>query len=188
MVKSPSIADSDFMQHQTRTNADRSKNSKKHAVVVIPDGEKLNDGQYLSKRNEDLNGNQQLGFKRTDRRYLIADYGILGNSDYEDSSKWAAAEIRKVPLRSSDRNNLTQQQPNGQNSSVIATVPKAVSFNVNLSQSKGIDIEETVPFKKYPLEDSVTNTSTNVSLGQIGSVQATDKNLQSRVRQSENTD
>ena len=188
MVKSPSIADSDFMQHQTRTNADRSKNSKKHAVVVIPDGEKLNDGQYLSKRSEDLNGNQQLGFKRTDRRYLIADYGILGNSDDEDSSKWAAAEIRKVPLRSSDRNNLTQQQPNGQNASVIATVPKAVSFNVNLSQSKGIDIEETIPFKKYPLEDSVTNTSTNVSLGQIGSVQATDKNLQSRVRQSENTD
>lgn len=187
MVKSPSIDHSDnLVRNLTRTNADRSKNSKKHADV-IPDGESANGGQHLLKNNEQPNGNLQLGSKRTDRRYLIADYGILGNSDDEDSSKWAAAEIRKVPLRSSDRNNLTQQQQSGENSPVIATVAKAIPFKANLSQSKGIEIEKTVTFKKHPLEDSVTNTNTQTSLDQIGNAQATNKSLESKVRQSEHT-
>ena len=127
--------------------------ARKHSDVTFGNGvvqENTNGQQHPTNTTEEPTQNKAQGPKAAQTSHLLADYGILGISDDEDSAKWAAEEIKKIPAKTNNNGRpslqlqnkgITQngttikvvQAPNG-NVAAGTTISKIVPQNNNLSQ------------------------------------------------------
>ncbi|XP_068754425.1 homeobox protein 5-like [Montipora capricornis] len=165
------------------------ENSERDSGVIMGEGTftESSRGGHLSDKEGTPRLKLQQVSKAAEKRYLVADYGILGNSDDEDSSKWAAEEIRKVPLRPSKSDNLIPVQQRKENAAIVRNATKAVTSNTNISQSRGVEISKSEGLKDHGPNGSVTSNKTTVkALHHNGTFQTPHHNLQSTVDQPEN--
>lgn len=134
-VSSPSD-NTGFVRRLARKKAVSEEKAKKHSAVAMGDGiveKETSEEQHLPKKSEGLGHNASEGFKASQTARLLADYGILGISDEEDSAKWAADEIRKIPLKTSN-NKLSRQIQSNEAIQNDVNITKATFQNKTVSQ------------------------------------------------------
>lgn len=106
--------------------------ARKHSEVA--DGSGISEGNRMSQPHDDRNKDGYVGNYKADTPttsqtpHLIADYGILGISDDEDSAKWASNEMKKA---AGNQEKTTTGEIQGikiaQNVTPVANMPKQIS-------------------------------------------------------------
>ena len=188
-VSSP-IHNTGFIRRLTRKKAISDEKAKKHSAVAIGDGiveeELTNDERHHTNKREGPGQNASDGFKAPQTARFLADYGILGISEDEDSAKWAADEIRKIPLKTSNTKKLSQQIQSSE------TFEKAISQNKIVSKvgkTKAPDLEDNLHIlsdifanetKPGNLIQNATNKTSAASVHLSGQLYATNNNIRAQ--------
>lgn len=85
-------------------------------------------GQQQEKKSDGFVDKYETNASTTSQiPHLIADYGILGISDDEDSAKWASDEMKKVAANKEKTSEEIQSTQKGRNASPIANMSKQIS-------------------------------------------------------------
>lgn len=105
--------------------------ARKHSEVAdgsgMVEGNRM--GQQHDNRNDGSVGKYETNASTTSQTpHLIADYGILGISDDEDSVKWASDEMKKAAANKERTSGEIQSTENARNASPIANMSKQISM------------------------------------------------------------
>ena len=112
--------------------------ARKHSELAGGSGVVQDNG--MTQQHDDRNNNGNFGNNKvttptaSQMPHLIADYGILGISDDEDSANWAYDEMKKA---AANKEKTTKEEIQGmktaQNVTMVANIPKQISTK-NISQ------------------------------------------------------
>lgn len=105
--------------------------ARKHSEVAdgsgMVEGNRM--GQQHDNRNDGFVGKYETNSSTTSQTpHLIADYGILGTSDDEDSAKWASDEMKKAAANKEKTSGEIQSMEIARNASRVANMSKQISI------------------------------------------------------------
>ena len=195
-VSSP-LDNTGFFRRLTRKKAISEEKAQKHSAVAIDDRiveEETNEEQHHPKKSEGLGQNASEGFKAPQTSRLLTDYGILGISDDEDSAKWAAEEIRKIPLKTSNNNEISQQIQSNETIQNDVNITKVTFQNkivsqvgktkapANLTLEDKLHISDIIGSETKPgnLIQNATNKTSPASVHLSGQLYATNNKMRTK--------
>ena len=105
--------------------------ARKHSEVAdgsgMVEGNRM--GQQHDNRNDGFVGKYETNASTTSQTpHLIADYGILGVSDDEDSAKWASDEMKRAAAKKEKNSDEIQSGQKARNVPTIANTSKQISM------------------------------------------------------------
>lgn len=168
-----------FVKRSTSKQEISNENVNKYSIVAPGN-------RFVEQETNGVAQNESEGSKAVQIPRLAADYGILGMSDDEDSAKWAAQEITKIPLKPSNSEQLSQQvqkppQPikSKGNTFYSTGITQAAPPNSNFSQGAEIKASEKATLADVlPTNKIITNQTKAGPLTKNATMKTTHKNGQ----------
>ena len=122
-------ANSEFVRSLANRWFATENKARKHSEVA--DGSGMVEGNRMDQQHDNRNdgsvGKYETNASSTSQTpHLIADYGILGISDDEDSAKWASDEMKKATANKQRTSDETQSTENARNASSMANTSKQI--------------------------------------------------------------
>ena len=107
--------------------------ARKHSEMAngsgMVEGNRMSQQHHMDNRNDGSVGNYETNASKTSQTpHLIADYGILGISDDEDSAKWASDEMKKATANKERISEEILSTDNTRNASPMANMSKQTSM------------------------------------------------------------